>query len=80
MTESVSETAAFPELDDDQLAVIAAYGQRRTVQPGDILFSPADPQYDFIVILSGAAEILGSDGSGGEVPRSCRRASRRTGG
>src|SRR6476620_7121459 len=34
-----SETAAFPELDDDQLSVIAAYGQRRTVQPGDILFS-----------------------------------------
>jgi len=62
-----SETAAFPELDDDQLSVIAAYGQRRTVQPGDILFSPADPQYDFIVILSGAAEILGSDGGGGEV-------------
>ena len=62
MSESVNETAAFPEFDDDQLAVIAAYGQRRTVQPGEILFSPGDPQYDFIVILSGATEILGPDG------------------
>jgi thioredoxin reductase (NADPH) len=67
MTEVVNEAAAFPELDDSQLAVISAYGERRRVQSGDVLFSPADAQYDFIVILSGSVEILGSDGKGGET-------------
>jgi thioredoxin reductase (NADPH) len=67
MTEPINETTAFPELDDGQLAVISGYGQRRTVHAGDILFSPGDAQYDFIVILSGAVEILRSDGCGGEV-------------
>src|SRR4051794_34777649 len=67
MTEPINETTAFPELDDGQLAVISGYGQRRPVHAGDILFSPGDALYDFIVILPGAVEILGSDGCGGEV-------------
>ena len=33
VTDTPPDPVAFPELDDDQLAVIAAYGQRRTVQP-----------------------------------------------
>src|ERR1700704_4525521 len=62
MTEPQVDSAAFPELDDRQLAVMFEHGQRRTVSAGEVLFSPDDARYDFIVILSGAVEILGTDG------------------
>ena len=53
------DAVAFPELDDEQLAVVLELGQRRQVREGDVLFSPADDHYDWIVILSGSVEILG---------------------
>ena len=37
-------------------------GQRRAVPAGEVLFSPADDHYDWIVILSGAVDVLGPDG------------------
>ena len=67
MSENRSENAAFPDLDDGQLAVLAGYGERRRIAPGEVLFSPGSLDYDFIVILSGAVEILGSDGTGGQA-------------
>ena len=62
-----SENAAFPDLDDAQLAVLAGYGTRRRIVPGEVLFSAGSAGYDFIVILSGSVEILGSDGTGGQA-------------
>ena len=57
-----AEAVMFPELDDEQLAIVIALGERREVSEGEILFSPADDHYDWIVILSGLVEILGSNG------------------
>jgi thioredoxin reductase (NADPH) len=57
-----AETVMFPELDDAQLAIVLALGERRQVAEGEILFSPADDHYDWIVILSGLVEVLGPDG------------------
>ena len=49
----------FPELDDEQLAIVFALGERRRVAEGEILFSPADDHYDWIVILSGSSRCSG---------------------
>ena len=59
VTTTPPDAVAFPELDDEQLAVVLELGQRRQVREGDVLFSPADDHYDWIVILSGSVEILG---------------------
>src|SRR5262249_46297074 len=52
--------AAFPDLDDTQLAIAIELGERRPVEAGQILFSPADDHYDWIVVLSGSVDILGA--------------------
>ena len=62
MTDTAPDAVAFPDLDDTQLAIVAALGERRRVEAGDVLFSPADDHYDFVVVLSGSVEILGVDG------------------
>jgi thioredoxin reductase (NADPH) len=62
VTTTPPAAVAFPELDDEQLAVVLELGQRRQVREGDVLFSPADDHYDWIVILSGSVEILGPNG------------------
>jgi thioredoxin reductase (NADPH) len=62
VTETPGDPVAFPELDDEQLAIVVALGQRRRVEVGDILFSPADDHYDWVVMLSGSVAILGTNG------------------
>ena len=62
MTDSVGDAVAFPDLDDEQMAVVLELGERRQVRVGEVLFSPADDHYDWIVILSGAVEVLGPHG------------------
>ena len=57
-----ADAVMFPELDDEQLAIVLALGERRAVRGGDILFTPADDHYDWIVILSGGVEVVGPDG------------------
>lgn len=59
---SPSDDVAFPNLTDEQLAIVATLGERRRVDAGETLFSPTDDHYDWVVVLSGAAEILGPDG------------------
>ena len=44
---------AFPRLVDAQIAALEAQGQRRPIQPGDVLFSEGDRESDFFVILAG---------------------------
>ena len=62
MTELAPSGAGFPQLDDDQLAIVATLGERRSVRAGEVLFSPADAAYDWIVLLTASAEILGAGG------------------
>ena len=57
--QQLADAVVFPELDDEQLAIVFALGERRHVRQGEILFSPADDHYDWIVILSGLVEVLG---------------------
>ena len=47
------------ELTDDQLDVLRRHGTERDVAAGDVLFRPGDSAYDFIVVLSGAVDIVG---------------------
>jgi thioredoxin reductase (NADPH) len=62
VTDTAPDAVAFPDLDDTQLAIVAELGARRRVEAGDVLFSPKDDHYDFVVVLSGSIEILGVDG------------------
>src|SRR4051794_22483555 len=57
-----TDAVAFPELTDQQLAAVTALGQRRTVRAGEVLFSPADDHYDFVVMLTATLDVLGPDG------------------
>jgi thioredoxin reductase (NADPH) len=52
------DPAAFPTLDDSEIAALDALGTRRSMVPGEYLFQEGDAAYDFFVILSGAAEIV----------------------
>ena len=58
-----SDDAAFPELTDEQLALVLALGERCPTGAGEVLFSPADDEYDWYVILSGSVDVLGTNGS-----------------
>jgi len=44
---------AFPRLSDAQIAALDAQGQRRPIQPDDVLFAEGDRESDFFVILAG---------------------------
>ena len=59
VTDAPADAVAFPDLDDEQLAIVLGLGQRRQVQAGEVLFSPSDDHYDWVVILSGSVEVLG---------------------
>jgi thioredoxin reductase (NADPH) len=54
----VMDDAAFPTLDDAQLAALDALGTRRSVAPGEYLYREGDATYDFYVIVSGAVDIV----------------------
>jgi thioredoxin reductase (NADPH) len=61
------DPAAFPTLDDDDLAVFAALGTRRSVTAGEYLYREGDAAYDFYVVLSGAVEIVAQSDEGEHV-------------
>jgi thioredoxin reductase (NADPH) len=66
----IDTSAAFPELDDDQLAVLDGLGTRRAVRAGEYLYREGDAHYDFYVVVSGAVEIvLHADGEERVVAR-----------
>ncbi|HTN80677.1 MAG TPA: cyclic nucleotide-binding domain-containing protein, partial [Acidimicrobiales bacterium] len=62
MPDEALDAVAFPDLDDTQLSIVTSLGDRRPVAPGDILFSPQDDHYDWIVILRGSVDIIGANG------------------
>ena len=61
------EDPSAPTLDAEQLAVLEGFGERRTVAAGDVLYTEGDAHYDFIVILSGAVDIVGHFDGADEV-------------
>ncbi|HTR75555.1 MAG TPA: FAD-dependent oxidoreductase [Solirubrobacterales bacterium] len=54
---------AFPRLDAAQMATMAAAGRTVAVEPGQILFSPGDLDYQLIVVVSGGVEVLDAAGT-----------------
>jgi hypothetical protein len=50
--------AAFPMLDDAQIARVAAFGVELRAEPGAILFEQGDAARGVFVVLSGSAEII----------------------
>ena len=61
------DTAAFPELDDAGIAALESLGMRRSVVTGDYLYREGDASYDFFVVVSGAVEIVMSEGGDEQV-------------
>src|ERR1700734_31237 len=44
---------AYPRLSDAQIAELEAQGQRRAIQPGEVLFAEGDRDCGFFVVLAG---------------------------
>lgn len=59
-----AQTQAFPVLTPAQINRIRPFGKSREVKAGDIVFEPGDQQTPFLVLLSGAMEIVQPDFNG----------------
>jgi thioredoxin reductase (NADPH) len=59
--ETPDRDGAFPRLTDDQLARLAAQGERRSTQRGEVLFRQGDIHYDFYVVLEGRVATVDGD-------------------
>ena len=70
-TGDVEETpdleGAYPRLNDAQLTTLAEAGQRRAVQPEEILFREGDGDCDFFVIVEGKVALVEGSGAGEQV-------------
>ncbi|HWD65893.1 MAG TPA: FAD-dependent oxidoreductase [Solirubrobacteraceae bacterium] len=58
----MSATPAKPLLSPGQLASLAALGEERAADVGDVLYQVGDRRYPFIAILEGEAAVLDADG------------------
>ncbi|MBV8691753.1 MAG: cyclic nucleotide-binding domain-containing protein, partial [Actinobacteria bacterium] len=58
---------AFPRLDARQIAVLATYGEERSVDEGTVLFRPGDRFCDFYVILEGRVALVEGEDEGADV-------------
>ncbi|ACU75285.1 cyclic nucleotide-regulated FAD-dependent pyridine nucleotide-disulphide oxidoreductase [Catenulispora acidiphila DSM 44928] len=67
--ESPDPDGAFPRLTDEQIAVFAECGERRRVEPGDLLFREGEPNDTFYIVLSGLIKIVDGYGADGRVVR-----------
>jgi thioredoxin reductase (NADPH) len=63
---AAADAAAVGTLDAGELAVLAAFGDVRAVEAGDVLYRAGAPSTDFFVVLAGEVEVLRA-GDGGEV-------------
>jgi len=52
---------AAPTLDAEALAELAAFGEERVVEVGDVLFRAGDESLEFLVVLEGAVDIIRPD-------------------
>jgi thioredoxin reductase (NADPH) len=62
-TETPDLQGAFPRLNEAQVAMLAARGQRRATGPGEVLFREGDRDYDFLVVLGGKVASVAGHGS-----------------
>ncbi|MEU7698085.1 FAD-dependent oxidoreductase [Streptomyces sp. NPDC039028] len=60
--ETPDRYGAFPRLTSEQLQDLAAHGERRRAAEGEVLYREGEPFREFLVILSGAVEILHDHG------------------
>lgn len=76
MEETPDLYGAYPRLDREQIGLVAAYGERRPIRRGDVLFAEGDRSYDFFLLAAGRVaqldkgEVIGMHGPGrflGEV-------------
>jgi thioredoxin reductase (NADPH) len=51
-------STASPTLREDQIEVLARYGERRKTEAGQVLSRAGDASYDFLVVLEGALEVV----------------------
>jgi thioredoxin reductase (NADPH) len=58
LRETPDQYGAYPRLSDEQVAALAAHGERRRTERGEILFREGDRDYDFFVILEGLVAIV----------------------
>ncbi len=57
----------FPSFTAAQIARLAQHGQRRAVQPGEMLFEAGAPNSPFFVITAGLVEIVRPSAAGGDL-------------
>ncbi len=62
VTETPDLQGAYPRLSDAQIDALAALGQRRRAEPGQVLFAEGDRNCDFFVVLAGLVAVV--DGRG----------------
>jgi thioredoxin reductase (NADPH) len=62
LPETPDHHGAFPRLSEDQIATLARHGERRRMEPGEILFREGQRDYDFFVVLAGKVAIATGDG------------------
>ena len=62
--------AAFPTLDDAQIARVAPFGAELRAQAGEILFDQGDADRGVFVVLSGSIEIIGVSNADESSPQS----------
>jgi thioredoxin reductase (NADPH) len=63
--ETADRYGQYPRLSGQQLAAVAAYGQRRPTRRGEVLYDQGEEGYDFVVVLDGRVAVVG--GYSGEL-------------
>ena len=63
----------FPQLDDAQIARLAAFGQQGDVGAGDVIVDQGDSRHGIFVVLNGSLEILNLSTKGEPVMRVMHR-------
>src|SRR5271170_6441273 len=61
------DAVAFPTLTDADVAVIDKLGTRRPMAAGEYLYREGDATYDFMVVVSGAVDMVVSTGAGEDI-------------
>lgn len=52
------ERAAYPILSDEHVALLESVGERRTMEPGELVFEVGQDSYDFHHLLSGTMNVI----------------------
>jgi len=65
--------AMFPRLDDEQIARLTPFGERRQAGPGEVLFDQGDVTHGVFVVLAGSIEIVAVSNAGEAVLRVLER-------